>query len=61
VIWAGWQEGASPDPTNLFSFIFQVNAYRLERAYRNYLKETRSAESETELLEWDMIEYDRIY
>jgi hypothetical protein len=61
VLSPGAQEGASPDPTNLFSSTFQVNAYRAERAYRKHLKETIAAESESVLLEWDMDEQDRVY
>jgi len=55
------QEGASPDPINLFSSTFQVNAYRAERAYRKHLREARSAESESGLHMWKMDNCDRIY
>jgi hypothetical protein len=57
----GALEGASPDPTNLFISTFQVNAYRLERAYRKHLRETQAAVSETALFPWDMDNCDRIY
>ncbi|MFC2025850.1 hypothetical protein ACFLUC_01510 [Chloroflexota bacterium] len=66
VMWAAWQElaaqeGASPDPTNLFSSTFQVNAYRAERAYRKHLNLSIAAESETVILNWDMNDRNRIY
>ena len=57
----GALEGASPDPTNLFSSTFQVNTYCAKRAYRKHLKLTTAAESESVLLGWDMDEHDRVY
>jgi hypothetical protein len=53
------QEGASPDPTNLFISTFQVNAYRIERAYRVNLRKTKVSESVTSRLEID--DNDRIF
>jgi len=66
VMWTAWQElaaqeGASPVPTNLFSSTFQVKAYRAERAYRKHLRDTRSAESGSVFLNWEMEKGDRIY
>jgi hypothetical protein len=66
VMWNAWQslaaeEGASPDPTNLFSSTFQVNAYRAGRAYRTMLKSTIAAESESVKIPWAMDSEDRIY
>jgi hypothetical protein len=61
VLSLGAQEGASPDPTNLFTSTFQVNAYRLERAYRKHLQETKNAESEAAVIPWDMDGKDKIY
>ena len=55
------QEGASPDPTNLFISTFQVNAYRAERAYRKHLRVTKAAESESVLMDWDIGGDDRVY
>jgi len=65
-MWTSWQEfaaqeGASPDPTNLFSSTLQVNSYRAERNYRKSLWETKVAESESVLHDWEMDEHDRIY
>jgi hypothetical protein len=66
VMWTAWQElaaqeGASPDPTYLFSSTFHVNAYRAERAYRKHLQETIAAESESVLLNWEIDGKDKIY
>ena len=55
------QEGASPDPTNLFISTFQVNAYRIARAYRKHLRETIITESESVTLRLEIDDNDRIF